>query len=335
VRSEFDPLLAKVIAHAPASAALAGPTPFEVVQRKLLSALRRCVPRWAVCQLSGAVCQLSGAVYQLSWPRHPTHHPRRPSRSSSTPHALGGLTLLRRLYLLIVLILAARALLTRSFQIEGIATNIPELCAILSHEKLAANTVFTSFLEDHDEDIQQAVAAERAANGGATAGGSAAAMELKRKGTRSMLQAVGAQPGAGTAMAMQGYTVDAADPLAVLDVRADAPPQSDDSKWLAPVVGQGGASEADGVVTVESVQQGQVVSISVVPEEAVAVRSSINIDASCTRLIWGAVFPARRLCVRAARLSRDDGHIQEGQPLLVLSAMKMEHVVYALPCPRG
>jgi hypothetical protein len=102
VRSEFDPLLAKVIAHAPASAALAGPTPFEVVQRKLLSALRRCVPRWAVCQLSGAVCQLSGAVCQLSWPRHPTHHPRRPSRSSSTPHALGGLTLLRRLYLLIV-----------------------------------------------------------------------------------------------------------------------------------------------------------------------------------------------------------------------------------------
>eukprot|EP01047_Picozoa_sp_COSAG01_P020662 COSAG01_NODE_1180_length_11360_cov_40.643460_7_plen_277_part_00 len=240
------------------------------------------------------------------------------------------------IYLLSFLILAARALLTRSFQIEGIATNIPELCAILSHEKLAANAVFTSFLEDHDEDIQQAVAAERAANGGATAGGSAAAMELKRKGTRSMLQAVGAQPpGAGTAMAMQGYTVDAADPLAVLDVRADAPPQSDDSKWLAPVVGQGGASEADGVVTVESVQQGQVVSISVEPEEAVAVCSPINIDASCTRLILGAVFPTWRLCVRAARLSRDDGHIQEGQPLLVLSAMKMEHVVYALLCPRG
>lgn len=110
-----------------------------------------------------------------------------------------------------------------------------------------------------------------------------------------MLKAAGgsADAASGGSTVAAGIDVDDADPLAVLDVRAHAPPKADDSIWLKKEgmgVADLGDLEGDGTrAGVASVQQGQVV------ELLVQVGDSVT----------------------------------QGQDVLVLSAMKMEHVVSA------
>jgi pyruvate carboxylase len=93
------------------------------------------------------------------------------------------------------------------------------------------------------------------------------------------------------APAAVGIAVDGADPLAVLELTASKPPKPDDTVWLAPSFGADGAVEdATGKVSVLAAQQGTVVSLAV-----------------------GEV----------------GAEVVEGQPLLIMNSMKMEHVVHA------
>ena len=94
----------------------------------------------------------------------------------------------------------------------------------------------------------------------------------------------------GKAAVNTGVQVGDEDPLAVLELAASAPEIPDDSIWLAPTFGGGGVAESpDGTVSVSAPQQGTIVSVSVA----------------------------------------EGGEVMEGEPLLIMNAMKMEHVVQA------
>ncbi|MEX2206299.1 MAG: carboxyl transferase domain-containing protein [Myxococcota bacterium] len=154
-----------------------------------------------------------------------------------------------------VLARSLRAL--EEFRIEGVATNLPFLHALLSRPELATGAVYTRFVEDHAAEL---VGAQRDTE------------------PRRFFASAPASP-AGPALA--GARVDARDPLAVLDygkAQSAAPDAIAESEAVP-----------DGRVAVRAPLQGTIVSID----------------------------------VRAGEL------VASGQPLLVMEAMKMEHVIAA------
>ena len=151
---------------------------------------------------------------------------------------------------------ALRAL--REFRIEGVATNMPFLRALLAHPKFIANAVSTRFLEQH---IAELVGPDVAVQG-----------DLFHKG------AGGAAGGRGKIRSSKEF-----DPLAVF---SGAGPEPVADAAAEP----GDAMDApEGMAAVSAPLQGTIVSIDIAP---------------------GA-------------------EVRKGQPLLVLEAMKMEHVVAA------
>ncbi len=156
---------------------------------------------------------------------------------------------------------ADRAL--REFRIEGVATNLPFMQALLTHPDVQQQRLYTRFVDDHAEQLV------------ATAGDDERRLHFQ---PTQAATSTPAQP------ALAGALVDANDPLAVLahGQTAARPAAS------APATAPQGAP--DGTIAVEAPLQGTVVSIEVAEGDAV----------------------------------------HEGQLLLVMEAMKMEHEIQAL-----
>ncbi|MDH3682267.1 MAG: carbamoyl-phosphate synthase large subunit [Acidimicrobiia bacterium] len=161
------------------------------------------------------------------------------------------------------------------FRVEGVATNIGFLQALLDRAEVAANDVTTSFVTDHaPELVQSAVAFEQ--------------------------RYFAASPAGDERPAFAGARVDPDDPLAVLSHGAiDGPAAADVGPPPPPapvvpvssaLVGRGHSPGVEGSVAVEAPLQGTVVAISVKEGDPVA----------------------------------------EGQQVLVMEAMKMEHEIRAL-----
>ncbi len=152
-----------------------------------------------------------------------------------------------------VLARARRAL--DEFRIEGVATNLPFLQALLLRPELARGEVYTRFVEDHAADLAAAANADRPKRFFSTA--------------------------AAPSAALAGARIDARDPLAVLDYGK--------AERTAPDAHVADESLPEGLVALRAPLQGTIVSVDV----------------------------------------RDGESVASGQPLLVMEAMKMEHVIAA------
>ena len=198
---------------------------------------------------------------------------------------------------------ASRAL--ADFRIEGVATNVDFLRAILAHPDLAAGRIHTRFVDEH--------AAALAASAGSET--------PRRFFTR-------AESPSGPASGQAGVIVDAGDPLAVLDhgKRGEDAPDAP-APDAAPL--------PDGVAAVRAPLQGTVVAIEVVPGEAVRegalllVMSAMKMEHEVRAETSGTV---REITVAAGDT------IYEGHPLLFLDegavAEGDEHAAEAIDLDR-
>ncbi len=150
-----------------------------------------------------------------------------------------------------VIVRAQRAL--REFKVEGAATNLPFLQALLRHPELAEARVYTRFIDDHATEL--------------LAGGGAPTPRLYFEDA--------------PARARAGAQVDAVDPLAVLAHGKRELPEERAARAFDP-------TSEEGVATLAPLQ-GTIVSLEV----------------------------------------REGELVRAGQPLLVMEAMKMEHVIEA------
>jgi len=149
------------------------------------------------------------------------------------------------------------------FKVEGISTNIPFLQTLLQHPDFIANRIYTSFVDDHIEELVQT---------------------SSRIQQKLFFDAPTTRPRAGA-----GATVDNIDPLAVLDYGQEARdtsilPGAFDTTPPAPTYDIAGM---EGTITMEAPMQGTIISIAV----------------------------------------SDGDAVRKGQEILVMNAMKMEHVV--------
>ena len=149
------------------------------------------------------------------------------------------------------------------FKVEGISTNIPFLQSLLQHPDFIANRIYTSFVDDHIEELAQT--------------GS-------RIHQRLFFDTPSARP-----LANAGATVDSIDPLAVLDYGQEARDASllQGAFGTTPPAPTYDIAGMEGTVTMEAPMQGTIVSIAV----------------------------------------SDGDAVRKGQEILVMNAMKMEHVV--------
>ena len=152
----------------------------------------------------------------------------------------------------------------REFRIEGVSTNITMLQALVMHEAVASADLYTGFLDDHI----------------AALAGAEVVSQLYFQPAVEVAEPIHA-----------GVTVDASNPLAVLDHGISARDErlSGDSATGAPATTTGPAPTSDGTTPVNTPVQGTVVTIEVEEGDAVA----------------------------------------EGQLVAVMEAMKMEHEVLA------
>ncbi len=118
------------------------------------------------------------------------------------------------------------------FRIEGVATNIPFLRALLHHDDVRAGRIYTRFIDDHIEALVASAAEER--------------------------ERLHFEPVVQTAPATAGAKIDRNDPLAVLTHGKTAPRPAP-----APADGAAASIAADGTVAVNAPLQGTIVSIDV------------------------------------------------------------------------
>ncbi|MEA2626625.1 MAG: hypothetical protein QOD06_2670, partial [Candidatus Binatota bacterium] len=145
------------------------------------------------------------------------------------------------------------------FRIEGVATNIDLLQALLRHPDVLANRVHTRFVEEHAAELASA------------AGDGHPRLFFERSA-----------PTARSGAALAGARIDSADPLAVLEhgkSAAGSPAALDEAAW----------HDGPGTVPIRAAMQGTIVAVE----------------------------------------AREGDRIRAGGPLLVMEAMKMEHVIAA------
>ena len=141
------------------------------------------------------------------------------------------------------------------YYIEGIETNISSVLVMLAHDDFTANEIFTSFCADNDEEFFGSSPPLRDASVGSST------RQLYQQGANNILKT---SAGAAAPAVNTGVQVSADDPLAVLDLKANAPKLPDDSIWLRPTFGEGdNAENADGTLSVFAPQQGTLVSFAV------------------------------------------------------------------------
>jgi len=155
---------------------------------------------------------------------------------------------------------ADRAL--REFRIEGVATNLPFMQALLAHPDVQQQRLYTRFVDDHAEQLVTAAGEDE---------------------RRLHFQPTEAPTSAPAQPSFAGAVVDATDPLAVLAHGQATARPAEVAAAATPQIGP------DGTVAVKAPLQGTVVSIDVAEGDAV----------------------------------------HEGQQLLVMEAMKMEHEILA------
>ncbi|MEE8338316.1 MAG: biotin carboxylase N-terminal domain-containing protein, partial [Dehalococcoidia bacterium] len=182
------------------------------------------------------------------------------------------------------------------FRIEGVATNIPFLRALLHHDDVRAGRIYTRFIDDHIEALVAAAAEER--------------------------QRLHFQPAAPAMQtpATAGADVDANDPLAVL-----AHGKSASRPGLAPAVSTGAgvapAASPDGTTPLNAPLQGTIVSIDVEVGDRVRANQQVLVMESMKmehEIQAGTSGIVRRIGVAAGDT------IYEGHPLLFIEEAEVE-----------
>jgi acetyl-CoA carboxylase carboxyltransferase component/acetyl/propionyl-CoA carboxylase alpha subunit len=158
---------------------------------------------------------------------------------------------------------ARRAL--REFRIEGVATNLTFLRALLDRPELSDGAMYTRFVEDHAEELLAAASTLAAAEPASPA------------------------HAAETARPLAGARIDSKDPLAVLAHGKSSPSSSAAPSPAHAALPPPELQAPEGTVAIRAPMLGTIVSVAVSPGDTVAA----------------------------------------GQPLLVMEAMKMEHVIAA------
>jgi pyruvate carboxylase len=100
------------------------------------------------------------------------------------------------------------------YYIEGIETNISSVLVMLAHKDFASNAVFTRFIADNEEDFFGSSPPLRDASVGS------GTRALFQQGKDNILKSSG---GSGAAAINTGFQVSTDDPLAVLELKANAP----------------------------------------------------------------------------------------------------------------
>ncbi|MDP6607125.1 MAG: carboxyl transferase domain-containing protein [Dehalococcoidia bacterium] len=186
------------------------------------------------------------------------------------------------------------------FRIEGLATNIPFLRAMLHHDDIRAGRMYTRFLDDHIEQLAASAAEER----------DRLHFELVVPEPAEQEPAVAAAP------ATAGVKVDPNDPLAVL-----AHGKSASRPIGAPAGGEAAAETADGTIAVQAPLQGTIVSIDVAAGDQVRagqqvlVMESMKMEHEIQATVSGIV---RRIGIAAGDT------IFEGHPLLFIEEAEVK-----------
>ncbi|GAB4321060.1 MAG: pyruvate carboxylase [Dehalococcoidia bacterium] len=185
------------------------------------------------------------------------------------------------------------------FRIEGVATNLPFLQALLKHPEVAAGRFYTRFVDDHVEELVSASAGEHrrlyfeAPNGGAA----------------SRLRA--------------GVRVDPKDPLAVLAYGKSGGPPPGPAATVEepPAPAEYDVVAPEGTVAVRAPMQGTVVSIAITPGEAV--RKGQQLFVMEAMKMEHVIAAGASGIVRSVEVEQGDT-VYEGAPLAFIEEQEIE-----------